>query len=60
MRAAQKTERRAMMRVIDHALSILLDRGRYVFAHTTSEGAGAGFAKSFIGSGSMVACTAIC
>lgn len=56
----QKTVRIAITKVIDHALSILLDLGRYVFCHTTSEGAGATLASSFIGSGSIVACTAIC
>jgi hypothetical protein len=49
-----------MTKVMDHARSILLDLGKYVLYHTTSAGAGAGFASNFIGSGSMVACTAIC
>lgn len=56
----QKTVRIAITKVIDHALSILLDLGRYVFCHTTSDGGGATLASSFIGSGSIVACTAIC
>ena len=56
----QKTVRIAITKVIDHALSILLDLGRYVFCHTTSDGAGATLASNFIGSGSIVACTAIC
>ena len=56
----QKTVRTAIAKVIDHALSILLDLERYVFCHTTSEGAGAVLASNFIGSGSIVACTAIC
>ena len=56
----QKTVRMAITKVIDHALSILLDLERYVFCHTTSDGAGATLASNFIGSGSIVACTAIC
>jgi len=56
----QKIVRNAITRVIDQALVIRLDRGRYVFGQTTSDGAGAGLARSVIGSGSMVACTAIC
>ena len=50
----------AITRVMNHALSILLDLERYVFCHTTSDGAGATLASNFIGSGSIVACTAIC
>ena len=56
----QKIVRIAITKVIDQALSILLYLGRYVFCHTTSDGAGAMLASSFIGSGSIVACTAIC
>ena len=56
----QKTVRRAIAKVIDHALSILLDLGRYVLCQSTSDGAGATFASSFIGSGSILACKDIC
>ena len=56
----QKTVRTAITKVMDHALSILLDLGRYVFCHTTSDGAGATLASNFMGSGSILACRAIC
>ena len=56
----QKIVSIAITSVIDHALSILLDLGRYVLCHTTSDGAGATLASNFIGSGSILACRAIC
>lgn len=54
-RTDQNTVSTTMSNVIDHERIILWDRDRYVFRHITSEGEGAGFANSFIGSGSMVA-----
>ena len=56
----QKTVKIRMINVIDHDLIILFERERYVFGHTTSDGAGANLANSCIGSGSMIAWTAIC
>lgn len=56
----QKTVKIRMISVIDQDLIILFERGRYVFGHTTSDGAGASLANSRIGSGSIIAWTAIC
>ena len=56
----QKTVRTTITAVMDHARNILFDLGKYVFCHMTSEGAGEGLASKVIGSGSIVACTAIC
>lgn len=56
----QKTVKISIISVIDHDLIILFDRDRYVFGHTTSDGAGANLANSCIGSGSTIAWTAIC
>ena len=54
-RMDQKIVSSRMTAVIDQDRDILLHLDRYVFDHKTSEGAGAGFAKSTIGSGSIVA-----
>lgn len=56
----QKTVKISMATVIDQDLIILFERERYVFGHTTSDGAGANFANNCMGSGSMIAWTAIC
>lgn len=56
----QKTVKIRMISVTDHDLIILLERERYVFGHTTSDGAGASLANSCMGSGSIIAWIAIC
>lgn len=59
-RSDQKMVSRAITRVIDQARNMRVLLERYVFSQLTSDGAGARLAKSFIGSGSIRACTAIC
>jgi hypothetical protein len=56
----QNTVSTMMKRVTVQDMSIRVDRGRYVFGHTTSEGAGAGCATRRVGDGSSTAWMAIC
>jgi hypothetical protein len=56
----QTTESIAMTKVTSHALETLFLRERYVFRQTTSIGAGAALAFSCMGTGSRMACAAIC
>jgi hypothetical protein len=49
-----------MKSVMVQDISIRVDRGRYVFGHTTSEGAGARCATRRDGDGSSTAWTAVC
>ena len=54
-RIDQNIVRSRIIAVIDQARDILLDLDRYVFGHTTSEGAGARLANNVIGLGSILA-----